>query len=513
MKTKKFFSKLKDYNNVLEQVLEKKYFSGNTKNLLLSMLYKIETAYDDYSKVKVNVKSKDEFLIDLIEIIKNYCDNIKTVEPFSENAKQLEKYNVKALTNEKERSILAYPTELSLLYAISDICPKYFYISKNFFLKEKFQTMLVEGLICNNTEILRNFNGWSWNDGQKDDVPVIYNLVYQNLLLLLKNEFIEEWEKNSSSKINYILLMKKNLEENYGRENMHEFYISLCRTLCSIASDSEKNKLEKYRIQTENDLRDLENKEEFLKKISKEKALLSSKIQKIDVILSNENLMVKEFKAKNSKLASDKKIVSLQKFANILNKEKNIYLEKIKVLNALMNPNKYLDRIIDLKEKKKILCGSYNTEEEITNLQIATLKCLLTKIEKVQEKQEIINIIYEIRYYKRLYLTESKRVIENKRINNLVDKANKIIITKACQVGIINIFCVDKMFNAEIINAALETNIIDLEDIRIEVNYNKEKIKLKILENEVLEKEIEIDMKVNTKDIKVRKKKSVKLLI
>ena len=35
----------KNYNNELEKVLEKKYFDENTKSLLLSIMYKIETAY------------------------------------------------------------------------------------------------------------------------------------------------------------------------------------------------------------------------------------------------------------------------------------------------------------------------------------------------------------------------------------------------------------------------------------------------------------------------------------
>ena len=58
-KGKRFFSKLKNYNKLLEEVLEKKYFSGNAKNILLSMAYKIENSYDDYKTVKRNVKTKD----------------------------------------------------------------------------------------------------------------------------------------------------------------------------------------------------------------------------------------------------------------------------------------------------------------------------------------------------------------------------------------------------------------------------------------------------------------------
>lgn len=45
MEKEKILFKIRDYNNELEKILEKKSFSESTKNLLLSMLYKIETAY------------------------------------------------------------------------------------------------------------------------------------------------------------------------------------------------------------------------------------------------------------------------------------------------------------------------------------------------------------------------------------------------------------------------------------------------------------------------------------
>jgi len=71
-KTDKFLDKIvkKDYNNELEKVLEKKAFDENTKSLLLSILYKIETAYNDYEIVKPNVKSKEDFIQDIINHIR-----------------------------------------------------------------------------------------------------------------------------------------------------------------------------------------------------------------------------------------------------------------------------------------------------------------------------------------------------------------------------------------------------------------------------------------------------------
>ncbi len=137
------FSRIDDYNLILEKILDSKYFSSNTKSLLLSMIYKIENSYDDYQKVKHIQKTKTEFLNEIIEIIKKYCDNIKLVEPNSDKAKVIKDNNVLALTNERERSILAYPTELSLLYAISDVLPKYFYIPDTFKFKNSFQRLLV----------------------------------------------------------------------------------------------------------------------------------------------------------------------------------------------------------------------------------------------------------------------------------------------------------------------------------------------------------------------------------
>ena len=51
------FSKLKDYNSELEEILDRKYFSSSIKNLLLSMIYKIENSYNDYATIKRVVRT------------------------------------------------------------------------------------------------------------------------------------------------------------------------------------------------------------------------------------------------------------------------------------------------------------------------------------------------------------------------------------------------------------------------------------------------------------------------
>ncbi len=198
------FSKLKDYNSELEDVLDRKYFSANVKNLLLSMIYKIENSYKDYAIIKRSVRTKDEFLTELVETIDKYCDNFKIVDPKNKGAEILQKHKVLALTNEKERSLLAYPTETALLYAISDIAPKFFYVKNEVIFKKLIQDMLVEGYNTNNLEILVNFNGWSWDTKSKSNGKYINNLIYQNFLFLVGEGVLKEWRTTSSMKVDYL---------------------------------------------------------------------------------------------------------------------------------------------------------------------------------------------------------------------------------------------------------------------------------------------------------------------
>ena len=103
MSKEDIFSKisLKDYNNELEKVLEEKDFSEVVKNLLLSMLYKIENAYEDYETVKVNTASKKYFIKKIIKIINEKCNKIELIKPLTEESKELEENNANYIVDKK----------------------------------------------------------------------------------------------------------------------------------------------------------------------------------------------------------------------------------------------------------------------------------------------------------------------------------------------------------------------------------------------------------------------------
>ena len=53
--------------------------SEKVKNLLLSMLYKIEIAYSDYQKTKINVPDKNDFIDEIFDDINKKCKKIKLI--------------------------------------------------------------------------------------------------------------------------------------------------------------------------------------------------------------------------------------------------------------------------------------------------------------------------------------------------------------------------------------------------------------------------------------------------
>ena len=235
------FSKLKDYNLELDDVLDKKTFSSNIKNLLLSMTYKIETAYTDFKEVKRCVRNKEDLLNEIVETVRLYCENIKVAEPDSDQAKMLIKHKVEALTNASERSILTYPTEMSLFYAISDISPKYFYINPNIVLGNVMQNTLVNGYNLNNVEILRDFNGWSWDFSYGTNFNYIDNLIYQNLLVMLGEKFLYEWRTYGSTRRDFIDEAKKYIKVFTSNE---KYFKALYKVLYTKISAKEREKID-----------------------------------------------------------------------------------------------------------------------------------------------------------------------------------------------------------------------------------------------------------------------------
>lgn len=428
---RKLFSKFKDYNLILEEILEKKTFTSFAKSLLLNMIYKLEISLGDYNKVKKNSLSKDIVLDNILSIINNYCDNINIVEPDSVQSEILRINEVDAVTNYKERSILSYPTEEAILYAIVDIEPKYFYMKKDFYMKDTFQKILVEAYKANSLETLQNFNGWSWTENTTKYCDYISNIIYQNIISIKGEKFLQDWRKDSELVENYLEDLRNTI---YKITENDDYYVSLCRLLYLIASQKEKIALKKFLLNLQNDFKMLEN----------------SKFQKDK--LKNEII-----------------------FYNSIVKNKN-------------------------------------TEyEELVELQKQFLIIFQRKIEKINSPEEIMDILYEIRYYQNLKFCEGVLIKDFKEIKKMLNYIQKKAIFNACNLGILKIISLNVEDNFEIIRYILDTKIIDFRDIKINIDYDSENIFVKVYDKEIFEKNGKYKFDGNKKNIVIKKNKTFKL--
>ena len=216
MKKEDFLSKLniKDYNNQLEDILEKKSFSEGAKNILLNILYKIETAYEDYNKVKIDTITKKDILEEIIEIIEKQCKEIELVKPKLDEETKL---GDKKFITEKNK-IISYPNEKTVLYALYHMQQAKFVINTKYnILKEPLEKLLNSGYITEREETIRDFDGWAWNISKNEIENYVYNLVYQNLKILIGNKFIQESISNISN-IDFIEKFERKMNNLYSEE-------------------------------------------------------------------------------------------------------------------------------------------------------------------------------------------------------------------------------------------------------------------------------------------------------
>ena len=546
--------KLKDYNSILENVLEQKDFSENVKNLLLSMFYKIENGFQDYKTVKVNVSQKNYFLEKLINAVKDKCFEIELVKPMSKKSEVLENLNVNYLVDREKGKITCYQNERILLEAVVSLSQKEIELNEYKLYRKGLEEILHKGNCMSISEVIRDFNGWSWDVTTSQMQSKNINLIYQNLLILLGKNFLQNWitgeekeeieetqmpnneilrskyndsfgikneEMQEKTDIDYIKTMQELLEEKFGEKSGQDFLEELKKVIISIGyntDETQKDIILQEKNNVEENLNKMQDNKMFVEEVSKNKRDLIVKIKNIDKLLSDEKLLKKEYERRNRKLPNEKKIFSASHLKLMLEKERNDKLDKIKELNKQMEPNEFVKikketqkkyeffQDIEIQKDKKI-----NEERLISRLQILFLNCFIEKIKRAENRIQLKNLIYELRYYECLPYNDI--VIHDINDNELQEKlceAEKLIVKKACVAKILTTFTKEDNLNKKIIENQFRTKIINLENINYTLKYHKGILKIDIYDTNIHEetKQIEITQKV---ELEVKLNRKIKL--
>ena len=522
-KNEKLLDKIvkKDYNNELERVLEKKPYAENVKSILLSILYKLEASYKDYKQVKQDVVSKDELIGSIIYIIENNCDEIKLVKPHSKDSEIIGDRTF--LVEKKRKRIICYNIERKVLYCLAKISKRNRIVKDDYFVVNKTLSDLINvGACINQVEPLRDFNGYSWTTIPKEIESITHNLIYQNLLLLVGNEFINKWINNKEFIMDYMELFQNRLEELYGKKEANEL-IELLKEISvylEVKFDKKaKEKMLKQKDIVEKELEQMQDNEAFVEKITEEKRKITNEIRVIDETINNKHLLEEEYERRNETLPLEEKIFSMRILSKMMSDEREGKLEKLEKLNRLLNPQKYVGYKKELEEKEKYL--SLVDKEEIDKnidklklkIQKLFFKCFDKKIEKCDSKQDMLKLIYEFRYYMMLPYDYENDIYEEKDLQKEVEEATKKVLEKAHKLKVIERFSKQEDVNYELLKYLFQNRNINIEDIEVKLIKDKENnYYVQVFDgNGVGEKrEMPNSEQMNKKDLAIRFNKKVK---
>lgn len=318
-------------------------------------------------------------------------------------------------------------------------------------------------------------------------------------------------------KTDYIYQFRKEILEYYGKDLSRSLYIALARLI--IASSSRENK-EKLKIEYDRVAKAYENmkdKTAYIYRVSEEKKKINIEIEQKDIIMNDRDALVKEFERRNKNLPEDKKIFNVSDLIQRLQVEREKCVKRIKELNEMVRPANYSGLKNELVEKIQIMsivCENKSLRDCAIDYQKEVIKCFSKSVEKISSKEEIIDIIYKTRYYKKIRVTENEKVEDIPILFNNIDKILKFVVTKACKEKVFNIFCQDIELNYKIISIALDTSISNYEDVDISLKVAGENIlEVTVYDNEIIDTQKEIDFTANVNDLNFKQKRRVPMYV
>ena len=488
----------KDYSEELEEICESKRFDKEAQNLLLSMLYKADGAYNDYRTVKREVPSKEDFLENIIEIVKNYCKEIEIAKPNSELEKELNKSRCKVVEEEpdnkynKEQKVIFFPNEKVILYSI--IKAGLDKINTNLSLKDKSMLGAIQiGKCISSSEVIRDFNGFSWSQIVSEIESLECNALYTDLTFLLGEKYVDNLKSSNIEKLNTVVEAEL-LEQ--MQKIATKFYLEYDENQARIVEQNlkkDKDELEK-----------MEAGSEYVENISNIKKDLLNKIKEIDEQLNDPKELRNAYINHNKNLPNEQKIFSVSHYEEMIQKQRQDILNKIEEYNKLQNPIEFVKIKQELENRIKFA-------EEVNTIQIEDLQKVFFKdfskiLGDLNEKDRLIDYIYKIRYLKYLPVSQDKLM---KDVIDFTD-LEKNIIEKCIEKNVITPISNNAKTDYLLLKSLFETRNISIEGLLVKLNVKDGKLISEIYDGDILDSTNEVELPKGS-NIHLRKTKKVKI--
>lgn len=210
----------------------------------------------------------------------------------------------------------------------------------------------------------------------------------------------------------------------------------------------------------------------------------------------------KEYIKQNETLPQEERVFSLSDFSEKIEIKRNNLQKKIEELAEKMAPKNYVKEKAKIEKEfefiNEIFLEKFELKTFIEEFIKLLIKTLNIQIEKITTKKEVVEDIYKFRYLNLSVEEEYKKQL---------DKLQKKLITKGCNLNFLTIFSQDVNENYAIYKNIFKTKIIDLESTYIEIS--KDNV-VKIYDENSLEKE---ENNNKFKDIIIKYNKRIKIFL
>ena len=245
---------------------------------------------------------------------------------------------------------------------------------------------------------------------------------------------------------------------------------------------------------------------------------MTKEIKYIDETINDKKMLQKEYESRNEFLPLEEKIFSVRILSKLMMEEREEKIKQIEKLNDILKPEKFVKYKKQLQEKEEILkiLDIKDIEKAINRFKLELQKlfliCFETKIDKVENKQELIKLIYEFRYYSTLPFSYESIIIEEKALQEKLEYLTKKIIAKAHKYKVIQRFSKKEDIDYELLKKIFTAKSINLAEIEIKLTKEKDRLFVQVYDERSLEEKYEIKNieNIKNKDFEIRYNKKVK---
>ena len=128
-----------------------------------------------------------------------------------------------------------------------------------------------------------------------------------------------------------------------------------------------------------------------------------------------------------------------------------------------------------------------------------------------KEKEDIMELIYNIRYYENLPVSSRSKIIDNEVLLGKIKSIGEMLISKASNLKCINIISKNGIYNLEIIKSILKSKIIKLENIELEISLKDDYLDVDVYDDNNLESNFKVNTDILAKRLDIKTNKRIKL--